>query len=147
MSQSEEHRLLVLNISEALSRLYPEILVTADVQATPGAEVPPLIGGFRPDLYAQFPGTGSVIIAEAKTRNDILNEHTEGQVQVFLSHLDRQAEGRFILCALGRGADQAKTLMRFLVGKRSPSLVRVQVFDGCDFWTLDSGNGVLWHLD
>ena len=147
MSQSEEHRLLVLNVSQALVHRHPEILVYVDMQATPGAEVPPLIGGFRPDVYARLPETGSVIIAEAKSRNDIFNEHTEGQAQAFLSYLDRRAGGRFILCALGRGANQAKTLMRFLVRNRKPRSVRVQVFDGCDFWTLDSDSGVLWHLD
>lgn len=146
MSQSEEHRLLVLKVSEALVNHHPEILITADVQSSPGETVPPLIGGYRPDVYAQLPETGAIIIAEAKTRNDIFNEHTEGQALAFLSYLDRQSGGRFILCALGRGADQAKTLMRFLVRNRKPRSARVQVFDGCDFWTLDSGSGVLWHL-
>jgi len=147
MSQSEEHRLLILSVSHALATRHPEILIIADIQAVPGDEVPPLIGGFRPDIYAQFPNNGSIVIAEAKTRNDIFNNHTENQARTFLSYLNRKVDGRFILCASGRGADHAKTLMRFLVRKERPRSLRVQVFDGCDFWTLDSDNGVLWHLD
>lgn len=147
MSQSEEHRLLVLSVSDALTARHPEILVTADLQAAPGDAVPPLIDGFRPDIYAQLPNTGSIVIAEAKTRYDIFNNHTENQARTFLKYLDRKVNGRFILCASGRGADHAKTLLRFLVRNNKPRAVRVQVFDGCDFWTLDSGNGVLWHLD
>lgn len=147
MSQSDEHRVLVLHAVDALIRRHPSVTITADLQASPGDPVPPLIEGFRPDIYAWLPRTDSLIIAEAKTHRDIWNSHTRSQASSFIAHIEKTAGGQFILCAWGHNADRAKTLLRFLMRELRPSRVSAQVFDGCDFWTLDADNGVLWHLD
>lgn len=147
MSQSDEHRLLVLNAADALIQRYPEVTLVTDIQASPGDPVPPLIDRYRPDIYAWLPQTDSLIIGEAKTHRDIWNSHTRNQVRSFVAHIEKTAGGRFILCAWGHNADRAKTLLRFLMWELHPSRVSAQVFDGHDFWTLDADNGVLWHLD
>ena len=147
MSQSDEHRVLVLHTVDALIHRHPEVNIAADIQASPGDPVPPLIDGFRPDIYAWLPRTGSLIIAEAKTHRDIWNSHTRSQARSFIAHIEDSAGGRFILCAWGHNADRAKTLLRFLMRELRPTGVSAQVFDGCDFWTLDASNGVIWHLD
>lgn len=147
MSQSDEHRLLVLRTADALLHRHPGATISADIQASPGDPVPPLIDGFRPDIYAWLPQTGLLIIAEAKTRRDIWNTHTRSQARSFIAHIERAGGGQFILCARGHNADRAKTVLRFLMGEVRPSKVSAQVFDGRDFWTLDAGSGVLWHLD
>ncbi|MCY3987300.1 MAG: hypothetical protein OXF94_01690, partial [Gammaproteobacteria bacterium] len=73
MSQSEEHRLLVLELSEALTARHPGIDTVLDVQATPGDAIPPIIGGHRPDLYSRLRNGGALIVGEAKTPRDIDN--------------------------------------------------------------------------
>ncbi len=147
MSQSDEHRLLVLQLSEALTARHPGISAVVDVQAAPGDTVPPLLGGHRPDLYARLPDSGALIIGEAKTTGDIDNEHTCSQIRAFIAHLDQNQESRLILATTGQGADSAKTLLRFMQMEDGRSKTRIQVFDTCDFWTLDSRTGVLWLLD
>ena len=147
MSQSDEHRLLVLQLSEALATRHPGIRTVVDVQATPGDSVPPIFGGHRPDLYAQLPDSAALIIGEAKTPSDIDNEHTRSQIRSFIAHLDHTPGSRLILATTGQGTNSAKTLLRFLQLEDGRSKTHIQVFDTCDFWTFDSQTGVLWLLD
>lgn len=147
MSQSDEHRLLVLKLSEALVARHPGIFPIVDVQAAPGDAVPEMIDGHRPDLYAQLPNSAALIIGEAKTPRDIDNEHTRSQIRTFIAHLDQTQGSRLILATTGQGANSAKTLLRFMQMEDGRFKTRIQVFDTCDFWTLDSQTGVLWLLD
>lgn len=43
---------------------------------------PPIINGYRPDLYYDF--NGRLIIGEAKTKNDLLNSHTNNQLETYI---------------------------------------------------------------
>lgn len=147
MSQSDEHRLLVLQLSEALAARHPGICTVVDVQAAPGDAVPPMFSGHRPDLYARLPNSAALIIGEAKTPRDIDNEHTRSQIRSFIAHLDHTQGSRLILATTGKGANSAKTLLRFMQMEDGQSKTRIQVFDTCDFWTFDSQTGVLWLLD
>ena len=147
MSQSDEHRLLVLQLSEALAARHPGIFIIVDVQAVPGDTVPPILGGHRPDLYARLPDCGALIIGEAKTPRDIDNEHTRSQIRAFIAHLEQNQDSQLVLATTGQGADSAKTLLRFMQMEDGRSKTRIQVFDTCDFWTLDSRTGVLWLLN
>ena len=60
-----------------------------DLLDAPGDPVPPLIGGYRPDIIARCTAAClKLIIAEAKTDGDIDNQHTRSQIGAFLDHLD-----------------------------------------------------------
>ncbi len=146
MSQSEEHKTLVEMVAAAIEKRHPGTALSVDLQQAPGDELPPLIGGFRPDVYARNSRTGLVVIAEAKTDNDIDNRHTYAQIMSFINYLERQEKGSFILAATGVGADRAKTLLRFVCMELSVKSIMVEVFDCCDFWLLDLHSGVKWHL-
>ena len=89
MSQSEAHKTLVEMVAEAVEKRYPGIVINVDLQQSPGDELPLLIGGFRPDLYAKNNQKGLIIIAEAKTDNDIDNRHTYEQITSFIKYLER----------------------------------------------------------
>ena len=41
---------------------------------------PPIINGYKPDLYYEFDGI--LIIGEAKTKNDLNNKHTKSQLSL-----------------------------------------------------------------
>ena len=146
MSQSEQHKKLVIEVIHALELRCPSLSFIADVQQKPGDEVPPLINGFRPDVYARNQTGSSVVIAEAKTDKDFDNKHTENQIKSFVNYLEQSRNGFFILSATGYGADRAKTLLRFMRRITHVTRTTIAVFDGLDFWLLDSSDGVKWHL-
>jgi len=146
MSQSDEHRLLVLQLSTALAARHPGILTIVDVQAAPGNAVPPIINRHRPDLYARLPNSTTLINGEANTPVDIDNAHTRSQIRSFIAHLDHVQGSRFILATTGQGANSARTLLRFMHMESPQSKTRIQVYDTCDFWTLDWQTGFLWLL-
>lgn len=148
MSESDAHRDLVMLVATRIESKYLGSSVVSDRQQIPGDPVPPMIGGFRPDVYATVPlaGSASVIIAEAKTNADIQTGHTERQVLAFIHHLEQKKTGRFVLATTGWGADRAKTMLRFIRKADQISHTALVIFDGCDFWELDSQTGLIWHL-
>ncbi|UZO94774.1 Hypothetical protein RMP42_05860 (plasmid) [Roseomonas mucosa] len=54
---------------------------------------PPLLRGYRPDLYAVEHGTRRVLLGEAKTPGDIDNRHTRSQLAVYFEYLLHQVPG------------------------------------------------------
>lgn len=44
---------------------------------------PPIINGYKPDLYYEFDDI--LIIGEAKTKNDLNNKHTKSQLETYIS--------------------------------------------------------------
>ena len=146
MSQSDAHKDLVESIVEKLAQHYPDINIIADLQQFPGDELPPFIDGYRPDLYARQDHKGLIVIAEAKTDNDIDSSHTCEQLTSFIKHLEKQKQGIFVLVVTGSGACRAKTLLRFMRVELGVKNTKLQVFDTCDFWLLDSEGGVRWLL-
>lgn len=133
-------------VMRALAHRFPDISITADLQQEPGDEVPPVIDGFRPDVYAGRPEKGFIVIAEAKTDNDIDNRHTRGQVTSFVNHLDRKKKGLFVLAVNGHKADLAKTVLRFVRMETGVARTEIEIFDGCDFWRLCPDGGTSWDL-
>ena len=146
MSQSEQHKKLVELTADKLKNRYSEIVIVVDLQSVPGDEVPPLIEGFRPDIYAHNKQSKLVVIGEAKTDNDIDTKHTYVQVRSFLNHLECRLNGNFVLAVTGIGSDRAKTFLRFIHKELNLQKTSIEVFDCCDFWRLDSHNGIKWHL-
>ena len=147
MSQSDVHRELVIQVVAELEGRYPRISVVSDLQKKPGDPVPPMIDGFRPDVYAKLPANLSAsIIAEAKTDKDIDKSHTYSQITAFINYLERRSSGSFILATTGHGADLAKTTLQFLYHNVRSANTKLSVYDGCDLWSLDSISGATWHL-
>ncbi len=146
MSESSEHRDLVMLMACELRTLYPNIVMTTDVQMKPGEPIPPVIDGHRPDIYAHYKDESFCLIGEAKTVCDLENKHTYSQITSFVQHLESRLSGCFILGISGEKADRAKTLLRFIHKKLGLLKTSLQVFDGCDYWTLDRKEGMRWHL-
>ena len=146
MSQSDAHRELVIQVTKALESRYPRISFITDVQQIPGDEVPPLIGGFRPDVYGRKTSANSIVIAEAKTDGDLDNKHTHNQIKSFIDYLERRENSFFVLSVTGYGANRAKTLLWFMRQDMNVISTDIIVFDGCDFWLLDPTGRTIWHL-
>ena len=146
MSQSDAHRRLVTQVAKALEARCPRLSIITDVQQAPGDAVPPLIDGYRPDVYARKTPTNELVIAEAKTDGDIDRTHTHNQIVSFLTYLERNGNGLFILSVTGHRANHAKTLLRFIYRDRPVKSTDIAVFDGYDFWLLNPTGGMGWHL-
>lgn len=120
-----------------------------DLQRTPGDPVPPLIGGYRPDIIARMPASWpDLLIAEAKTNHDIDKRHTLDQINAFVEHLQTlpRGVGTFVLAVDGCVADRARTVLRFACRERVSLRLRVNLFDGLDFWKLGPAGEPQWRL-
>ena len=69
MSESEQHRSLVLAVRDRLSVVYANASIAVDIQSTPGTELPSKIAGYRPDVFIR--DDAQTVIAEAKTGADL----------------------------------------------------------------------------
>ena len=146
MSQSDAHRVLIKAVAAAVEKRYPSITLYLDLQLFPGDELPPLIDGFRPDVYARDNQTELIVIAEAKTDKDIDRQHTYDQMISFMRYLERHQRGSLILAVTGVGANRAKTMLRFICKELNVKNTTIEVFDSCDFWQFDVDGGIKWHL-
>ena len=108
--------------------------------------MPPLINGFRPDVFARDHSHHSAVIAEAKTAGDLDNPHTYSQISAFIDYLKKFRNGIFVLAVNGSTADHAKTIMRFAFMEKPGRFTSIAVFDSFDFWLLSQGE-TTWHLD
>ena len=70
--------------------------ICIDHQGNNAQNVPPLISGYRPDLYVNNMPSFS-IIGEAKTSWDIERPHTEEQLTAFMRYCSRQANTILLL--------------------------------------------------
>lgn len=143
MSESEQHRNLVRTVGERLKVMYAGAPIVADIQSDPGAELPPTIDGFRPDVFVR--NGERTAIAEAKTDADVDRTHTHEQVKSFIACLEDSSDGLLVLSVTGSCADRAKTVLRFIHLETKPSRTRFAVFDQCDVWLLQP-DGVTWEL-
>lgn len=149
MSQSDAHREMVLATAHAIRQRHPNALIQTDLQESPGDPVPPIIGGYRPDIVGRWaPAYPDFFIGEAKTDSDMDSQHTLDQIAAFVGHLRtlRRGVGTFILTVDGCIADRARTVLQFACCQHVSSRLSVQLFDGLDFWGLDPVGVPQWRL-
>ena len=147
MSQSDVHRRLVIAAATAIQKRHPTVGVTTDLLKEPGDSIPPIIGGYRPDIVVRRTAH-LLIIAEAKTDGDIDNHHTLSQIAAFVNHLRSMPSGKgiFMLVVNGHMATTARTVLRFACRHYVSPRLHIKLFDGLDFWTLGPVGAPLWRL-
>ncbi len=146
MSESNEHRFLIKAMMTFVRRKYKDYYLILDIQDHPGSGCPPLIGQFRPDIFAEDIEKKHNIICEAKTSMDLETHHSLSQIKAFLMYLELKGGGVFILGIFGQKADRAKTILRFMVGDGLVRNTLLMVYDGCDYWELRYGEELKWRL-
>lgn len=88
--ESEAHKEYVLNAIEYIKRTFhvDENLIASDLGVA--QNLPPKdIDGFRADVYVNTPDL--IIIAEAKTDNDIVNKHTNEQLISYIPKIRKKS--------------------------------------------------------
>lgn len=88
MPESQQHRRLVQHLHDWVMSTHihdSPTVVYIDSRQYSHISRPPLVNGYIPDLYVSRPDDSGVIIGEAKTANDLENEHTHSQFIAYLS--------------------------------------------------------------
>ena len=147
MSQSDEHKRLVREMARAIAIRYPEVQPVVDLPLRPGGTVPPLVDGYRPDVYGEDATGELLVVGEAETAGGLERRHTYRQLRAFAGHLERRGGGIIVLAVPGGRGDRAKTLLRFLAFELGIERVELRVFDGLDFWVWTPVGGEAWRLD
>lgn len=145
MSESDVHRSLVLRTAHAVRQKCTQIAtLLTDAPTKPGDPVPPLVEGYRPDLYGTGRDNRMIVLGEIETLASMRSPHTIRQIGAFLRYLEGHSlRGLLVLAAEGRGADRAKVLLGFLVAEYAVETTSILVYDGLDFWHLGT---VRWRL-
>lgn len=130
MSESSYHLRLVerilLYVKESYDGLY-SLALLHDMPAMIGAEKPPRVHGFVPDVYAVDVPLTTMIIGEAKTSQDLLTEHSRKQIGAFLSHLEGQKRGVFVLSVPWGSARAGQSLVKSICRSHGSDQTKVQV--------------------
>ena len=96
MSESDHHRNLVKALGDDIaydSHWAMPPIVYFDLRDGVSGQPPPAIGPNRPDTFARDISTGRTIIGEAKTTDDIDNQHTCDQLVSYFNYLRTQPDG------------------------------------------------------
>lgn len=108
------------------------VTILDDLQSAIGAEKPPRIDGFVPDVYAQDAPVTFAVIGEAKTAADLETDHTKRQLIAYLRHLELQPLGVLVLSVPWQARATASRLVkrcRKIVGSRTSKCVIVDDVD------------------
>lgn len=105
------------------------VVTLTDLPGIIGCDKSPMIGGYRPDVYATDAPITVTIIGEAKTKADLETLHTRSQIQTFLNFLILHGGGLFILATPWQARLEGASLITSLLPKDSQASVRVIVID------------------
>jgi hypothetical protein len=100
LAESSKHAALIQTIVDYIRHSYTHktaLGILHDLPSAIGAEKPPRIEGFVPDVYAYDAPLTTVIIGEAKTAADLETPHSLSQLTAYVSFLALQPTGVFIL--------------------------------------------------
>jgi len=130
MAESVTHLHLVESLVTHISATYRGFAVFHDLPSPVGAEKPPRIAGFVPDVYAVDAPTTLTVVGEAKTDGDLLTGHSRDQLAAFLHYLAMRHKGVLVLAVSWQASATAKNLLMSLQRELSCMHVRIVVLDG-----------------
>lgn len=149
MSESNEHRKLVINMAKKLQAMNSSAQIMADISQCDYWETPPTVGGLRPDIYVSEHQFGRLIICEAKTWPDLRTARSEHQIVTFLLYLDGlEVPGCFTLGVYGHEiSSRGKAALEILSTQNDIKKCCIQIYDGLDYWRYEQKKeGRQWHL-
>lgn len=122
MSESKAHldgvRALQLDILSALAGRNDVILYRDTPDEDPQRK-PPLIGGFRPDVFVRTWKNGAIYVGEAKTARDLRSAHTASQLSAFLDALHGPLESQLTISVPFKCLAEAHDLLRYIADRKS----------------------------
>lgn len=150
MSESDEHKRLVVDTARRINELHPELNLLVDGAQKWGFSQPPIVEGHRPDIFAHSSlAKDEIIIAEIKTSYDLNNNHTHSQLKAFTRYISsaNYKVGTLVLSVFGDfAAIEARTLLRYSFRTAVSPRLSIQLFDGLNFWSLGGPEEIVWQL-
>lgn len=130
MAESNTHIRLVERLVSHIANAHAEVAIFHDLPSCVGAEKPPRIGGYVPDVYATDAPTTVVVIGEAKTEGDLVTDHSRRQLVAFLLHLQAHPHRGVLIVAVPWSARAtAHNLLVSLRAENACGRVTVEVLD------------------
>lgn len=130
MSESDHHRSLVRALEGEISGApvwANAPIVYCDIQDGCAADMPPIIGSNRPDVFAKDITSSLSIIGEAKTTDDIDNRHTFDQLASFFDYLRHQPQGELWMGVPWLSAGTAIRVSTLVRSKTSATYIPIRV--------------------
>lgn len=124
--KSAQHVILVERLVALVGmrhRTKQGIMIFADHHSFAG-NLPPMIGGYKPDVFAHDLPSTFQVIGEAKTANDFKDERTKRQIKAFLDHLALYSNTSFYLAVPWFVRPKATYTLKML---RCPGHARIQI--------------------
>ena len=115
--ESPQHTELVSCLYKWVITYEPLLLnfVATDTIGGPLRNLPPYIGGHRPDLFAENINQDKVVVGEAKTSGDVVNDHTESQLVGFLNYLKYKKNSVLLLSLELHDCQSGQSMIRKLM--------------------------------
>lgn len=121
---------LILRATRAISEAMREISnvdFKVDGPSVPSGR-PPLIDGFRPDLYVS--GGDIVVVGEAKPPWDVESPRSERQLKAFLRYVEQHQSRHMVLAVHWTTASTAQSVLRSVSNNWPDVRSRVHILDG-----------------
>jgi hypothetical protein len=120
VGESSRHVRLVEELISAVEGRHAagKSLIVLAEHARFGANRPPVLGGFVPDLFAHDLPITARIVGEAKTEGDLETGRSRAQLTAFLDHLSLYANSTLYVAVPFTYAPRARTLLRSLSQER-----------------------------
>ncbi len=132
MAESSKHTALVQVIIKYIGREHAQIMalgIINDLSSPLHADKPNRIDGFVPDVYAFDAPLTTVIIGEAKTRDDLETEHSRNQISAYLKHLCHHHTGILILAVPWQAKRRASAIVEALRAQTGATSVKTVTLD------------------
>ena len=130
MPESYHHQGLVSRAARAVrAALCGHGRFTCFVDGPPASDgVPPVIDGYRPDVYAATKQI--VVVGEAKPPWDVETRRSEHQLGAFLHYVEQQPCRHMVLAVHWTSSATAKSVLRSIAYDWSAVSGRVHILDG-----------------
>jgi hypothetical protein len=119
---------LVTFVASEFTLLY-SLVITDDLPKPIGSQKPPLISGYRPDLYGADAPVTTVIIGEAKTSGDLETGHSMRQYRAFFAYLGDSPSGVLVISVEWNSMAAARRVFKKLKKELPGNRVKVIVVD------------------
>ena len=137
MGESLSHIQLVKGMAEWIVRSYCDVEMGHILLDSPEASSltrPPKIYNFIPDLYVPNTTRKFIIIGEAKTANDLENDHTEEQIGAFLRKCSEFEGAHFVFAVPWHKTRLAKSIIKYIQAKigltKHVTIIIPEIFPG-----------------
>lgn len=130
MAESSHHRGLVLRTVRAVrAALRAHGGFKCRVDGSEGSDgMPPLIDGYRPDVFAVTKRI--IVVGEAKPPWDVESIRSEHQLAAFLNYVERDPRRHMILAVHWTSAATARSVLRSIACDWTTVKTRVYILDG-----------------